>query len=286
MLDSTRLISFIVFAEELNFTHAAARLHLSQPALHVQVRKLAEALGVALYRRTGRRLELTQAGRQLLSFARDEERRTQAFLSTMGSTSRRTVVFAAGEGTLLYVLGGAVRRFAARRDVDLRALTRDSEGVLAALRSGEAQVGVTALATPPDDLKAVRARVAGMSLVAPRDHALMSKRHIRLVDLEDARLIVPPADRPHRQFIERALAAAGVRWKRAVEASGWEVMLHYAELGVGLAIVNDICRIPARAAARPIPELPPLAYHVLHRHGLDPDDPAAALARLAIDAFR
>jgi DNA-binding transcriptional LysR family regulator len=54
MIRSEWLTSFIAFAEELNFTRAAARLHISQPAFHVQIRKLAEALGVTLYERAGR----------------------------------------------------------------------------------------------------------------------------------------------------------------------------------------------------------------------------------------
>jgi DNA-binding transcriptional LysR family regulator len=109
---------------------------------------------------------------------------------------------------------------------------------------------------------------------------------VRLADLEGARLIVPPAGRPHREQVERALAAAGVAWERAVEASGWPLMLHYASLGVGLAIVNDICPVPRGCVARPLPELAPLAYYVLHRDDLGADDPAAALARAALDAFR
>jgi LysR family transcriptional regulator, low CO2-responsive transcriptional regulator len=292
MIDSDRLRSFVAFGEELSFTRAAARLHLSQPALHVQVARLTDSLGVTLYRRRGRALELTHAGRALLAFGRDEARRTEAFLAGLGAASSgaapvvRTVVLAAGEGSLRYVLGDAVRRISARRDVDLRVLTRDRDGVLAALRTGEAQVGVTALAAPPDDLRAVKARVAGMSLVVPRGHPLARKRRVRLRDLEGARLIVPPAGRPHREQIERAMAAAGVGWERAVEAAGWGVMLHYASLGVGLAIVNDICPTPRGTVARPLTELSPLAYYVLHRPTLGDDDPARSLAELAALAFR
>jgi DNA-binding transcriptional LysR family regulator len=284
MLDSERLASFIAFAEELNFTRAAARLHLSQPALHVQVAKLAAEVGAALYQRQGRALTLTHAGREVLAFARETRRRTEAFLAGLGAPAPRSVALAAGEGALLYVLGGAVRQAAA--EVDLRILVRDRDGVLDALRTGLAQVGVTALAAPPDDLHAVRARTVGMSLVVPRGHALARKRRVALADLDGARLIVPPPGRPHREQVERALAAAGVSWERAVEATGWPIMLAYAGLGIGLAIVNDICPVPRGCVARPLRELAPLAYYVLQRRGGAPDDPAAALARSAAAAFR
>jgi DNA-binding transcriptional LysR family regulator len=286
MIDSGRLASFIAFAEERNFTRAAARLHLSQPALHVQITKLAGELGVALYRRVGRAIELTDAGTALLGFARDEERRAQDFLATLGRPAPRSLVLAAGEGTLLYVLGDAIRSISARRDVDLRVLTRDRDGVLDALETGAAQVGVTALAAPPDRFHAIRARTAGMSLVVRRDHPLARKRRVRLADLEGARLIVPPPGRPHREQVERALTAAGVAWERGVEANGWPVMLQYASMGIGLAIVNDICPVPRGCVARPLTELAPLTYFVLHRGAANHGDLTTLLVHAAALAFQ
>jgi len=64
------LASFVAFAEHLNFTRAAADLHISQPALHVKIRKLAQALGRPLYHRSGRRLVLTADGEAVARFAR------------------------------------------------------------------------------------------------------------------------------------------------------------------------------------------------------------------------
>jgi LysR family transcriptional regulator, low CO2-responsive transcriptional regulator len=286
MIDSGRLASFRAFAEELNFTRAAVRLHISQPALHVQITKLAESLGVALYRRSGRSLVLTSAGRELLGFARDYERRSETFLALLGRPTPRTIVLAAGEGTLLFVLGDAIRRATRRSSVDLRILSRDRDGVLAALRSGEAHIGVTALSAPPEDLTAVRLRTVGMSAVMARGHRLASKRTVRLTDLAGERLIVTPSGGPHREQLERALANANVAWERAVEATGWTLILHYAALGVGVAIVNDICRAPAGALTRPIPELPSLGYWLLHRRELDETDPAADLREPIVEAFR
>jgi DNA-binding transcriptional LysR family regulator len=62
------LRSFVAFAERMSFTAAARALHISQPALHVQVRKLSESLGVVLYHREGRVLVLTSEGERVLAF--------------------------------------------------------------------------------------------------------------------------------------------------------------------------------------------------------------------------
>jgi DNA-binding transcriptional LysR family regulator len=286
MINADWLSSYVVFAEELNFTRAAARLHLSQPALYVQVRKLGDALEVELYARRGRSLALTPQGIHVLAFARELRDRTNAFLSGLGRPTPQAVVLAAGEGTLLYALSGAIRDVAATRDVRLRVLTRDRDGILRALESGETHLGVLPLEVVPDWLDATALRKVGMKVVMPAGHRLARKRRLRLVDLAGERLIVPPPERPHRQLVARALASAGVAWELAVEASGWEVMLTFAKLGVGLAIVNDICSVPRGAVARSLHELPSLDYYVAQRVGRTLEAPAALLRQRVITAFR
>ncbi len=64
-LNLYRLTQFLEVAEELNFTRAARRLHMTQQALSVSVRRLERELGVTLFERTTRRVALTDAGRIL-----------------------------------------------------------------------------------------------------------------------------------------------------------------------------------------------------------------------------
>jgi DNA-binding transcriptional LysR family regulator len=255
------LDAFVVFAERLSFTRAARDLHISQPALHVQIARLADALGAPLYRRDGRALALTPQGLDTLRFAREIRDRTHELVDVVRTGgSARPVVLAAGEGAYLYLLGEAISRFTAHGVAPLRLLTRNAEGTLAALASGEAHLGVAGLHGPPTGIDAEPLAEAPLILAMPAGHPLARRRRISLADLHGAHLVVPPDGRPLRSIVSAALLSAGVRWEVAVEAVGWPLTLHFVQLGVGLAIVNAICRLPVRVVARPIPELPSTHY--------------------------
>ncbi|WP_245679314.1 LysR family transcriptional regulator [Actinomadura hibisca] len=268
-MSADALASFAVFAEHLNFTRAAEELHISQPSLHVKVQKLADSLGRPLYRREGRRLHLTPEGEAVARFARDLETRTTSFLAELQGTSpERIPTLAAGEGAFLYLLGETVRTASPRP----RLINADRARTLTAVRTGRADLGVAVLDVLPTDLEATPLATYPQTLVVPEDHPLASRPTLPLQDLAGAALVVPPPHGPHRIMLERALRAAEVPWTIAVEATGWPLILHFASLGVGLAVVNGCVRPPKGMVQREITDLPPVPYYAVHlpaRH----DDP-------------
>jgi DNA-binding transcriptional LysR family regulator len=280
MLRAEWLESFIAFAERLSFTQAARALHLSQPALHVQIGKLSQSVGVPLYERRGRQLALTAAGVALLAFARESRARADDFVTTLRTgRAAAAVTLAAGTGAFLYLLGPGIRDFLRGATARLHLLHRDRVGTVAAVRSGEAQLGVAAFDALPEDLDAQLLTRVPQMLVMPRRHALARRRRLRLADLAGQALIVPPVGQPQRATLAQALDSAEVPWHVAVEATGWELVLRFVELGLGLAIVNGCCRLPAGLVGRALPELPRVSYSIVARPGLRGDAPAAELRR-------
>jgi DNA-binding transcriptional LysR family regulator len=135
--------------------------------------------------------------------------------------------------------------------------------MLAAVRTGRADLGVGVLDVHPADLDSTLLATYPQVAALPADHRLARNSALTLADLTDTALVIPPPDRPHRVALERALQAANVNWSVAVEAEGWPLMLHFAGLGVGLAIVNGCVRMPAGVVSRPIIDLPRVSYHAV-----------------------
>ena len=264
LLGGDALTAFLAFGELLNFTHAAERLHVSQPALHARIKKLGESLDLTLYRREGRRLVLTRGGEELLRFARELADRTQELHDTLhGREAHAPVTLAAGEGSFLYLLGEPIRRFVRAKHPPLRLLTRDRESLLVALRSAEAQLGVTALEVIPEGLETTLLCTTPQMLVLPSRHPLAARAHVALEDLASARMIVAPRGRPHRERFAAAMRSRGLSWEPAVEVHGWPAMVHCVRLGLGLAIVNGAVKLPRGLLGRPLSELAQTRYFLL-----------------------
>ena len=266
--DFQQLEAFAVFAEHLNLTHAAQVLHLSQPALHTRLRRLGEAVGAPLYRRSGRLLVLTEAGVRTARFANEIRARLGDFTEQMRDEQLRTpITLCAGEGALLYLLGPALRRFARRHA--LRVLVRDGDGTAEAVAAGFAQLGVLSVDTPPAGLEHELVAEVGFALALPANHALAGRARVSWADLSGQALIVPPAGRPHRAALQAQLPGDV---EIAVEIAGWPLTLQLVALGIGVAVVNDFCRAPRGVTLVPFHGLGSRRYVVVRdaRRELDP----------------
>lgn len=257
-LESDTLRAFAVFAEHRNFTTAAAELRLSQPSLHVKVRKLADTLGVELYQRDGRGLVLTAAGERLAGFAGESLQRVDDFLGDLRE-DLPVVRIAAGRATLRWIISPAIQGII-RSGRPVHVITANRDAALAALTAGQADLAFTALEPPPPRLGSRQIASYPQVLVVPARHRLAARKRVRLADLEGLDLLVPPAGRPHRRALDRALFEAGVGWQVAAEVDGWDLLVHFAELGLGATIVNGCVQMPSRLRAVPVTDLPAVRY--------------------------
>ncbi len=307
ILDGELLRAFAAFAAARNFTHAAARVGLSQPALFERVRRLQEQLGVTLYEREGRALQLTEAGVRVAAFAREQLARARGFTGELtGAPSEERVTLAAGEGAYLYLLGPALRAFTGRarrvtkrgvKDMsdqtsppsaaapacELRVRTLGGPSALEAVREGEVTLAVGVFDLVPRGLLAREILKTPLCAALPRSHPLARRRRVPLRALAEQRLILAPEGQRHRAVISRAVASLGVAPAPPVEADGWPLMLSFAAAGLGVAIVNGICTPPRGVVLRPIPELGSVTYRLLSRRRAAKSAAAERLSALILD---
>lgn len=249
MMEREHLQSFEAFARHLSFTAAARELHVSQPALFVQVKKLSAAVGVCLYERRGRTLALTPAGERLALHARRTLEADASLLAELrGENLRSPLTLACGEGAFLHLVGPSLPVDAGRARVGpaspspaLRVAIHDRDATLAAVRSGEAHIGVT---VSSEDLVDLRCEVLWSGfphVLLPRTHRLARAKTVKLVDLSGEPLVVAPEGTPTRAALVSALDAVGARLQLGLEASGWEAQRYAVRWGLGVALVSGIC---------------------------------------------
>lgn len=263
------LRGFLAVVEAGGFTAAAARLHLSQPALHTQVKQLAAWAG-ALYRFEGKRLVLTPRGREIELLAREVLAAVDRFAAQARGGGPVTPVLSAGRALQLYLLAQALRGWKGR--LSLR--TEDRAATLEAVRSGRAHLGLTTLLEADPALDSALVLAVGQVAVVPADDPLARRRRLKARDLAGRPLVLPPAPSAHRATLAAAL---GGELQVAVEVDGWELMTHYAALGLGLTVVNAYVPAPRGTVTVPVTDLPQLRVHLVKRRGAPQPAEVAAL---------
>lgn len=274
-----QLEAFLVFSESLNFTHAAQKLHISQPALHIKIAKLSESIGKALYDKNGRSLFLTKAGEKLKAHARQQVLQTASFIEEIKTGEKnKHLSICAGEGIYQYLITNAVSSFITDYDAKLNVIIGDQDKTINQVLSGEAQIGITTTDHIPDNLQIEMFAEVGQVVVMEKSHELASKKTISLHDLNQKNLIVPTEDRPHRMMIDRLLSNLDIQWKAAIEVNKWELMLAFVKQGLGISIMNAYCHIPTELVAKPLNGFPKLRFYLIQSKN--------AYANEYIDTFR
>ena len=264
-----QLRAFAMAMETGSFGRAAARLHLSQPALTVQIRTLEETLGLTLFDRSARGVRPTEAGRTLAqSFARILEELDQVVAGAREQAARRsgTVQLAVLPSVAATVLPVALARLRQAHPA-IRVLVRDAVArrVSEMLKAGEAELGIGTLPGPDPELTVETLFEDELVAVLPPGHALARRKKLTPAILAAEPLVLTEPGSSVRQLAERAFAEAGLVLRPAYEATymSTAVALVRAGLGVGVlpATALDLQLAPL-LELRPIP-VPSMRRHIL-----------------------
>jgi LysR family transcriptional regulator, low CO2-responsive transcriptional regulator len=260
------LESFRVFAATMSFTRAAEIRHISQPAFFRQIQNLSDHLGLKLYVKEGRNIQLTGSGEEVALFAREISERVNLFQRRLDlSVPNPQITLAAGQGSYLYLLGRGIRAFSNEASSKLKLLVANRAETIHHLQTGSAHIGVTVMSDIPDDLQGTVIRKIRPVLVVPADHGFAKNKRVSIRQFRDLDLVLPPDPSDLRKTIFSHCQEYDFVPKISVEASGWELMTHFVSLGLGATIVNSCCRLQRGLVGIPIKELHCTDYFLLHR---------------------
>lgn len=198
MTDLRRLQYFVAVARERNFTRAAERLHIAQPALSRQVRMLEQELGVELLYRTTHEFALTEAGEfllargpELLNAADDLWRSVRAY----GTGDRGEVVVGYGASASYETGPRLLARLAERLPgISISTSVRPTGEIVAGVTDGSIDVGLIRCPPQTADLESRVIRLERQVVLVRRDHRLAGRSSVTVADLADETLLMHPRD--------------------------------------------------------------------------------------------
>jgi DNA-binding transcriptional LysR family regulator len=235
---------FVAVAEEASFTRAASRVHVAQPGVSAQVRRLESELGQQLLDRSGRSVRLTEVGSAVLPFARaalDAVANARLAVDDLAGLVRGQVTVGMVSGCALPALAELLAGFHDRHPGVAIALVEDnSDRLVERLRDGRLDLALIGWAEQtPADIDSVVLVDEELVAVAAPGHPLAGAGAgaITIRQLRDLPLVSLPRGTGVRAALDAACAAAGFTPRIVFEASALPMVVELAGRGLGLAVV-------------------------------------------------
>ena len=239
---------FIAVAEELHFGRAAKRLHMAQPPLSHQIRELEQELGVSLFKRTSRRVELTAHGHLFLKEAHallDQAQRAVELMKASQRGEHGSVVLGFVTSACYSVLIPTLREFHSRYpEVDIRCREMPPVVQIESLHRGAIDVGY--LRTPIRD-SSIQVRLLlreSLVLALPQDHPAATKREVHLKELTNEPLVLFLREQGPALYdqIIATCRQAGFNPRFTQVANEMQSMLSLVAAGMGVSLVPSSIR--------------------------------------------
>lgn len=274
MFDFRQLRYFIAVAEELSFTRAAQRLHLSQPPLSQQIQALEQDLGVRLLERDKRNVTLTAPGRLFLDQARQilamaDEARTQVAEAAAGFSGHLKLAYTVSVSFHPALPQTLLRLGQNAPNVRVWLSEMYSEPQFSAIRNGQIDVGfVRDVPTHEDDARALRIDVIDrepLVLALPSGHRLAGRQRVELSEVAGDPFVVQPRELAATLYdrVVRLAAKAGFHPVIRQHAQQINGLLALVAAGIGMALVPASMQVVKLAGVSYVPLGDPDAYLLL-----------------------
>ena len=239
---------FVAVARELNFTRAAAHLHISKPSLSVQIRNLELEIGVDLFSREGRGVKLSEAGRVFL----DHARKTLSDANRAVTSARQAANGEIGALSIGYSTPAAFQVF--RKiipafkgqfpEIRLEFHYLRMHQLLEQLRQDELDVALVWMPLPTDEFDRYELVAEPLIAVLPSEHRLAQAREVSIMDLSSEPLILHSRALDPETYlqIEHLFLRAKATMCVAYQLENAHLMINFVAMGLGCSLLPAYSR--------------------------------------------
>jgi len=232
---------FDAVARHLSYTKASQELHLSQPAVSMQVSQLEAELGLPLFDKVGKTISLTEAGREVSHYSSSISRALQDMEEVVESLK------GVNRGRLLVAVASTVNYFAPRLlaafhqrfpGISLRLDVTNREALIRALEANA--VDMVLMGQPPEgaDLESETFMENPLVVIAPPEHPLVGRRDIPLERLAEEVFVMREPASGTRMAMERFFAEHRLAIRQGMQMTRNEAIKQSVRAGLGLSVVS------------------------------------------------
>lgn len=227
-------------SRHLSYSRAAEELHLTQPAVSMQIKQLEEIAGLPLFEQLGKKVYLTEAGKEFHHYCRNilqQLNEAESMLADFKGMSGRLDIYVAS--TASYFAPQLLAEFCQRHPkarVSLNVANR--ELLLQRLANNEMDMAI--MGRPPEglELDATPFMENRLAIIAPVDHPLAHERNIPMSRLSEETFLVREQGSGTRIAMERFFADQGIKLTTGTEMSTNEAIKQAVQAGMGLGILS------------------------------------------------
>ncbi len=228
-------------SKHLSYTKAAEELHLSQPAVSMQVRQLEDVVGLPLFEKMGKKVTLTEAGRTFRSYSQNVQNELSQAKEMMQALK------GLNQGQLNIAVASTVNYYAPRLlaefhkkypAIQLHLDVTNRESLLKKLREND--VDIVLMGQPPNDmdLKSQAIKENPLVIIAPPEHPLTGKKKLKLKDLKNETFVMREQGSGTRIAMESLFEQHGLMYKEGMQMTRNEAIKQAVRAGIGLSVVS------------------------------------------------
>ncbi|NOZ54945.1 MAG: LysR family transcriptional regulator [Gammaproteobacteria bacterium] len=228
-------------ARNLSFTKAALELHLTQPAVSMQIKQIEESIGLPLFEQIGKKIFLTEAGQEMYNYCRSIQQQLEEAENVIENLK------GIKHGKLTIAVASTANYFAPRilaafsnehQSIKIDLDVTNRQGLLQHLEKNDTDIVIMGLPPTGMELMAESFMENPLVLIAAPEHHLAKKQNVSIHDLEQETFILREQGSGTRTAIERFFTEQGTKILTTINMNSNEAIKQAVQAGLGLGIVS------------------------------------------------